>query len=149
MGYERVLYDRYEIPVIEGYEYLFDEKKPVTDYIFINEPPDGFSIYLEKGVKPFTEHLELYRKGDRTFKLVTVKLADRNIHFICFESNPNRDAVVWYFYIELFDKQGDTHILPGQVRVVLSDGSPPILDGNTPFIKILEQINLNEKEKTQ
>ena len=64
MGYERVLYDRYEIPVIEGYEYLFD-------------------------------------------------------------------------------KQGDTHILPGQVRVVLSDGSPPTLDSNTTFIKILEQIKLN------
>jgi hypothetical protein len=41
MGDESVLYDRYEIPVIEGYEYLFDEKKPVTDYIFINEPTDG------------------------------------------------------------------------------------------------------------
>ena len=49
----RVLFDSFEFPVIRGLDYLMDEENPTTDYLFINEPHEKFSMYFERGQKPF------------------------------------------------------------------------------------------------
>ena len=49
----RVLFDSFEFPVIRGLDYLMDEENPTTDYLFINEPHEKFSMYFERGQKHF------------------------------------------------------------------------------------------------
>ena len=49
MTRKRILFDKFEFPRVKGLEYLLDEKKSITDYLFVNEPHDGFSMYFENG----------------------------------------------------------------------------------------------------
>ena len=46
---KRVLFEDFEFPVVKGLEYLMDEENPTTDYLFINEPSEKFSMYFERG----------------------------------------------------------------------------------------------------
>ena len=43
---KRVLFEDFEFPVVKGLEYLMDEENPKTDYLFINEPSEKFSMYF-------------------------------------------------------------------------------------------------------
>ena len=52
---------------------------------------------------------------------------------------------MWYFYVEITDEEGNVHVLPGQVRVVLATGSPLLTDETEKFIEILEQVKLTDK----
>ena len=140
---KRVMFDTFEIPWVRGLDYLMDEENPTTDYLFINEPHDRFSMYFERGQKPF----EVTNKGaaDREYCLFQIKKANRTIHFYCPERILDRESVMWYFYVEITDEEGNVHVLPGQVRVVLATGSPLLTDETEKFIEILEQVKLTDK----
>ena len=139
----KVLFDSFEFPVIRGLDYLMDEENPTTDYLFINEPHKKFSMYFERGQKPF----EVTDKGatDKEYCLFQFKRPNRTIHFYCPERMPDRESVMWYFYVEIFDENGNPHILPGQMRVVLADGCLRMAGGKTQFIEILEQVKLSHE----
>ena len=136
-----IFFDKFEFPVIKGLDYLKDENKPTTDYLFINERNDGFSMYFEKDFPKFTVPKE---KTDREYLLLEFTKPNRKITFFCPEKHKNLDTVVWYFYMELFDDNGGVHTLPGQVRVIADE--PHLWQGeNKPqFLKILEQVKLKE-----
>ena len=137
---KRVLFEDFEFPVVKGLNYLMDEENPTTDYLFINEPHEKFSMYFERGQKPF----EVTDKSstDKAYCLFQMKRPNRTIHFYCPERLPNRESVMWYFYVEIFDENGKPHVLPGQMRVVLADDCLRMSDRKTQFIEILEQVKL-------
>ena len=137
---KRVLFDRFEFPVIRGLNYLMDDKSPTSDYLFINDPHEKFSMYFEVGQK----HFNVTEKGEKEndYCLFQIKRTNRTIHFYCPERLPNRESVMWYFYVEIFDENGNPHVLPGQIRVVLADGCLRMSDGKMQFIEILEQVKL-------
>jgi hypothetical protein len=136
---KRILFDRFEFPKVSGLEYLLDEGKAVTDYLFVNEPNDRFSMYFENGFPTFT----VPEKAERDYCLFELKKTDRIIKFFCPEKRENLNTVVWYFYVELFDKQGTPHALPGQVRVGLNELRSDMAKGKPKFIEVLEGIRLN------
>ena len=137
---KRVLFEDFEFPVVKGLEYLMDEENPTTDYLFINEPNEKFSMYFERGQNPFD--VSQTSETDKPYCLFQIKRKNRTIHFYCPERLPNRESVMWYFYVEILDEYGKVHTLPGQIRVVLADGCLRMSDGKTQFIKILEQVKL-------
>jgi hypothetical protein len=140
------MFDTFEFPRVSGLDYLMDEENPTTDYLFINEPHDRFSMYFERGQKPF----ELADDGatDKEYCLFQMKRPNRTIHFYCPERMPDRESVMWYFYVEIFDENGNPHVLPGQMRVVLADGCLRMAGGKTQFIEILENVQLTEAKNT-
>ncbi|MBQ7391725.1 MAG: hypothetical protein IJV73_03490 [Clostridia bacterium] len=141
MTRKRILFDKFEFPKVSGLEYLLDEEKSITDYLFVNEPHDGFSMYFENGFPTFT----VPENSERSYCLFEMKLSDRIIKFFCPEKHKNLSCVVWYFYVELFDERGVVHKLPGQVRVRRKE--PFLCTGGSEkpkFLEILEQVKLNK-----
>ena len=51
-----VLFDEFEVPKIKGLEYLVNDSLVSSDYMFINELKDGFSMYFEKNFPIFNIH---------------------------------------------------------------------------------------------
>ena len=138
---KRILFGDFEFPRIRGLDYLLDEKKPVTDYLFVNEPRDCFSMYFEDGFPIFT----VPENSERLYCLFEMKLSDRIIKFFCPEKHKNSNHVVWYFYVELFDEGGVAHRLPGQVRVRRKEPFLRIVSIEKPkFLEVLEQVKLNK-----
>lgn len=135
-----ILFGDFEFPMTNKLEYLFNEEKKVTDYLFVNEPRDEFSIYFEKDFPVF----KVPQNSKRPYCLFEINRADRVIKFFCPERLVNLDTVVWYFYVELFDENGGSHILPGQVRIGCKERSFPINKDKLKFINILEEIKLNK-----
>ena len=140
MTEKRILFDKFEFPRINGLEYLLDEQKPVTDYLFVNEPHERFSMYFENGFPIF----KVPENSERPYFLFEIKRPERIIKFFCPEKHANLDTVVWYFYVELLDKKGVAHALPGQIRVDTNDPSVRMMKGKPPFLEILETVRLNE-----
>lgn len=64
------------------------------------------------------------------------------IKFFCPEKYPHLDSVVWYFYVEVFDEQGVSHGLPGQIRVGLNEFQAKLTKGKPKFIEVLESVKL-------
>jgi hypothetical protein len=137
---KRILFGNFEFPRVSGFEYLFDEKKPITDYLFVNEPHEKFSMYFENGFPIF----EVPKNSDRSYCLFEIKSPGRKIKFFCPEKHANLDTVVWYFYVELFDSDGTPYGLPGQVRVDTNDPYVRMMKGKPPFLEILETVKLNK-----
>ena len=139
---KRVLFDRFEFPVIRGLNYLMDDKSPTSDYLFINDPHEKFSMYFEVGQK----HFNVTEKGEKEndYCLFQIKRTNRTIHFYCPERLPNRESVMWYFYVEILDENGKVHTLPGQMRVVLKSSCLRLTDEKEQFIEILEQVKLTD-----
>ena len=135
---KRILFGDFEFPRIRGLDYLLDEKKPVTDYLFVNEPRDYFSMYFENGFPIFT----VPENSERPYCLFELKRPGRMIKFFCPEKYPNLDSVVWYFYVEVFDEQGVAHGLSGQVRVGLDEFQAKLAKGKPKFIEVLESVKL-------
>lgn len=136
---KRILFGEFEFPRMHGLEYLLDEEKPDTSYLFVNEPHDRFSMYFEQGFPRFTvpEH------SDRAYCLFEIKRQGRRISFFCPDRRENLDTVVWYFYVELFDEQGEVHGLPGQVRVAYEDTCIRMRRRKPKFLEVLERVTLN------
>ena len=125
---------------MSGLEYLLNEEKSVTDYLFVNGPHDDFSMYFENGFPTFI----VPENSERPYLLFEVKHPDRVIKFFCPEKHKNLDDVVWYFYLELFDERGIKHRLPGQVRVRKKDPFLRTMGIEKPkFLEILEKVTLN------
>lgn len=141
---KRILFGDFEFPRTNGLKYLLNEELLVTDYLFVNEPHDSFSMYFENGFPIFT----VPENGERPYCLFEMKRPDRMIKFFCPEKHPNLDSVVWYFYVEVFDEQGVAHGLPGQVRVGLDEFQAKLAKGKPKFIEVLENITLNTSAVT-
>lgn len=140
MNEKRILFDKFEFPRIQGLEYLLDEGKSVTDYLFVNEPHEKFSMYFENDFPIF----KVPENSDRSYCLFEIKSPGRKIKFFCPEKHANLDTVVWYFYVELFDAKGAAHGLPGQIRVDTNDPYVRMMKGKPPFFEVLETVKLNE-----
>ena len=135
-----ILFGRFEFPVEKGLEYLVNENVPETDFLLINEPSDAFSMTFEKDFPIFT----VPEKTERDYCLFELKRPTRVIKFFCPEKRENLDAAVWYFYMELYDENGEAHTLPGQVRVEFDGSSIRQVNGKPKFIEVLEHVKLNE-----
>ena len=135
---KRILFGDFEFPRIRGLDYLLDEKKPVTDYLFVNEPRDCFSMYFEDGFPIFT----VPENSERPYCLFELKRPGRMIKFFCPEKYQNLDMAVWYFCMELYDERGEVHTLPGQVRVEFDGGNLRHVKGTPKFIELLEGVKL-------
>ena len=135
---KRILFGDFEFPRTNGLKYLLNEELLVTDYLFVNESHDSFSMYFENGFPIFT----VPENSERPYCLFEMKRSDRRIKFFCPEKHPNLDSVVWYFYVEVFDEQGVAHGLPGQVRVGMRDFRSELAKGKPKFIEVLESVKL-------
>ena len=135
---KRILFGEFEFPVEKGLEYLINENVPETDFLLINEPHDTFSMTFEKDFPIFT----IPKNSDRDYFLFEQKRKDRVIKFFCPEKHENLDLAVWYFFMELYDERGETHTLPGQVRVEFDGNILRQAKGKPKFIELLEQVKL-------
>ena len=141
MAEKRLLFDKFEFPRMAGLKYLPNEGQCVTDYLFVGDRHDAFSMYFESGFPIF----KVPENGERSYCLFEMKRPDRIIKFFCPERYQHLDHVVWYFYVELFDERGVAHKLPGQVRVRQKEPLLRTLHTEKPkFLEILEQITLNK-----
>lgn len=141
MTEKAILFGEFEMPVIGGLEYLVNEGEKETDFLFINEPNESFSMYFEKGFPIFT----VPENTERNYGLFELKRQGKSIKFFCPEKRENIDSVVWYFYLEIGDEKGDIHLLPGQVRVGFDISSMFQTSNKPKFIEVLEQIKLRAK----
>lgn len=142
-----VLFDEFELPIIKGMEYLVNDKIISSDYLFINELNDGFSMYFEKDFPVFN----IPQKSDRNYNLLELKRENKNIKFFCPEKLKSIDSAVWYFYVEIFDECGNIHILPGQVRVSFDGLNMFQAKGIPKLIDVLEKVKIYkeiEREKS-
>lgn len=144
MTNKRILFGDFEFPRTNGLEYLLNEEQTVTDYLFVNEPHDSFSMCFESGFPIF----EVPEGSERPYCLFEMKRPGRMIKFFCPEKHPNLDTVVWYFYVEVFDDQGVPHGLPWQVRVGLDGFQAKLARGKPKFIEVLENVKLNPMTAT-
>ena len=141
---KRILFDKFEFPVIKGLDYLKDDKNVNPDYLFINDKNDGFSMYFEKDFPKFSVPKE---KQDREYLLFEATTPNRKITLFCPQRHKNLNSVVWYFYVELFDNEGISYELPGQVRVEKEAFCINSSNGKPKFIEVLEQINLKQEKE--
>ena len=73
---KRILFGKFEFPRMRGLEYLLDEEKPVTDYLFVNEPNERFSMYFAEGFPRFT----VPENSDREYCLFEIRRQRKKIH---------------------------------------------------------------------
>ena len=135
-----IIFGDFEFPIIKGLEYLTNESLSETDFLLINEPHQDFSLMFEKNFPIFS----IPEKPERDYCLFEIKRRDRVIKFYCPERRQNLEAVVWYFYVEIFDSNGNVHAIPGQVRVEFDGVCLRRIKGKPKFIEVLEQIKLHE-----
>lgn len=138
MTEKSILFGRFEFPVERGLEYLINENVPETDFLLINEPSESFSLMFEKDFPIFT----VPENSDRDYLLFELKRSERVIKFFCPEKHKNLDTAVWYFYMELYDENGEAHTLPGQVRVEFDGNCIRHAKGKPKFIELLEGVKL-------
>ena len=134
---KRILFGDFEFPRTNGLKYLLNEEQLVTDYLFVNEPHERFSMYFENGFPIFT----VPENSERPYCLFEMKRPGRMIKFFCPEKFPHLDSVVWYFYVEVFDERGVPHGLPGQIRI--DEFYSKLTKGKPKFIEVLESVRLN------
>lgn len=144
MNDKRILLDRFEIPRLPGLEYLLDKEKPRTDYLFVNDPHERFSMYFEKDFPKF----RVPDRSEREYCLFDINRQGRKISFFCPEKKKNLDSAVWYFCVELLDGSGEIHELSGQVRVGFDAPCIRAMKSKPRFIEILEQVRLNKEAIT-
>ena len=135
---KRILFGDFEFPRTSGLEYLLNEEQLVTDYLFVNEPHEKFSMYFEDGFPIF----KVPEGSDRPYFLFEMKSPGRMIKFFCPEKHENLDSAVWYFCMELYDESGEVHTLPGQVRVEFDGDILRQAKGKPKFIELLEGVKL-------
>ena len=135
---KNVLFDKYEFPLIKGYEYLINSDNLNSDYLFINEEHNKFSIHFEKDFPMFT----IPKNLERNYCFLELKRSNRIINFFCPEKQENLDSVIWYFYIEITDSHQQTHILPGQIRVELKEKNNSNIKLISKLIEIFEKVKL-------
>ena len=138
MTEKRILFDGFEFPRLGDMEYLMDEGKPSSDYLFINNPYDGFTMYFEKGFPVFA----VSERAGQDYCLLEIKRPDRRIRLFCPERSGSFRSALWYFYVELEDGQGGVLPLTGQIRVDFGGSCLRTVKGKPQFIEVLEQVQL-------
>lgn len=133
-----ISFGSFEFPILDGFEYLVNEEVAETDFLFVNDPHESFSMYFEKGFPIFT----VPQKAERDYCLFEIRKPNRVIKFFCPEKRENLDTAVWYFYVEISDDAGVTHSLPGQVRVEFEGDALRQSKSKPKFIEVLEQVRL-------
>ena len=134
-----IVFEQFEFPRLSGLKYIVNEDISDTDFLFVNDQGDNFSMYFEKGFPIFT----VPEKSERDYGLFELKRQGRIIKFFCPEKRDNLKSVVWYFYVEITDDGGEKHVLPGQVRVSF-DVPALIQAADKPrFIEVLEQVKIS------
>ena len=103
-------------------EYLLNEEQLVTDYLFVNEPHEKFSMYFEDGFPIF----KVPEGSDRPYFLFEMKSPGRMIKFFCPERHKNLDTAVWYFYVEVLDEKGVAHGLPDRSESACATSGPSL-----------------------
>ena len=141
---KKIRFGNFEIPRMRGLEYLLDERKPVTDYLFVNEPNELFSMYFENDFPVFS----VPENTDRPYCLFEMKQPDRTIRFFCPARHKNLTTVVWYFYMEILDEDGVAYGLPGQVTVEIDAPEIHAGTGKPRFVEVLEEITLSHRAIT-
>lgn len=136
-----ILFDEFEVPIIKGLEYLSNEKIINSDYLFINESNDGFSMYFDKEFPVFN----IPENSERNYCLFELKRNNKNIKFFCPEKQKNINSAVWYFYLEMIDERGVVHTLPGQVRVIFDGISIFQVKGVPKLIDVLDKVKIHKK----
>lgn len=133
-----IVFEKFEFPRLSGLEYIVNEDISDTDFLFVNDHGDNFSMYFEKGFPIFT----VPEKSERDYGLFELKRQGRIIKFFCPEKHDNLKSVVWYFYVEITDDGGEKHVLPGQVRVSMD--VPALIQAvdKPRFIEVLEQVKI-------
>lgn len=144
MTEKRILFGDFEFPRARGFKYILNEDKSVSDYLFVNEAHDKFSMYFEDGFPIFM----VPENSDGDYSLFEIKRSGRRIKFFCPEKPKNIKTFVLYFYMELFDEKGTCYTLPGQVRVENDDFRTKLVKGEAKFIKILESVTLAKAKVT-
>lgn len=138
MTKKRILFGKFEFPVERGLEYLVNENVPETDFLCINEPHNTFSVMFEKDFPIFT----VPENFKRDYCLFELRRSGRIIKFFCPEKHKNLNSAIWYFYMELFDENGEAHTLPGQVRVEFDGDFIRQAKGKPKFVELLEGVKL-------
>ena len=133
---KQILFGGFKFPILDGLEYLTDENKSNTDFMFINGPGDSFSMYFEKDFPIFT----VPERTERDYGLFELKRRDKTIRFFCPERRENLSSVVWYFFVEYYDESGGSCVLTGQVRVKLDMPSFIQARKKPGFIDVLERV---------
>ena len=141
MSEKSITFGSFEFPMEKGLEYLINENLSETDFLCINEPHDTFSMMFEKDFPIFSVPENI----DKDYCLFELKRSNRTIRFFCPEKHERLDLAIWYFYLEMIDENGETHTLPGQVRVEFDGNSiRQSSRGKPKFIEVLEQITLRK-----
>ena len=133
-----ICFGKFEFPRVCGLEYQQNEAKSDTDYLFVGDRNDSFSMYFEKDFPIFS----VPDKPDWDYCLFELKRKGRVIRFFCPEKRKDLDSAVWYFYVDLLDEQGAVHSLPGQVRVGFETSLFRPTRSKPKFIEVLESVRL-------
>ena len=136
---KRIIFGKFEFPILPGLVYLLDDERPESDYLFVNEPRESFSMYFEKDFPIFT----VPEKSEIDYCLFELRRTNRVIKFFCPEGRKYLNTAVWYFNVELLDAKGKVHALPGQVRVEFDGNYLRQGKGKPSFIDVLEQVRLS------
>ena len=144
MTEKKILFGDFEFPRARGFKYILNEEKSVSDYLFVNEAHDKFSMYFEDGFPIF----KVPENSERDYALFELKRSGRLIKFFCPERPKNIKSFMLYFYMELFDEEGNCYTLPGQVRIESDDFRMKFGKGEAKFIEVLESVTLAKPKVT-
>lgn len=141
---KRVTFEHYSFPMIPGLIYEKDGNDHSGHLLFIDDPGERFSISFESGMGCID--LRVAEIGRRDFASVELALEHLKIH-LCYpvQDSGNRSSM-GYFHVEMWDKTGRVHVLPGQMRI-----EPPIKyeEGLRTFSALRELISGLRLEQTE
>lgn len=135
---KKINFGKFEFPKVNGLEYLLNENEKDTDYLFVNDLRDEFSIYFEKDFPKFT----LPKDSEKSYCLFEYKLPKRVIKFFCPERQQKGDSTMLYFYVDIIDDGGKAYTLPGQIMLNHITRCFRFMKRKPKFIEVLEQIKL-------
>jgi hypothetical protein len=136
---KRLKFNEFNVPIPKRHKRIID-KDENTEYLFINAPNDIYTVYFHSGMPLYEENiLNMHNEGS----MLEIKLNDRKINFFCPTLSRNRKDGLWFFSIEFFINDNEVFVLPGQILLNSDDVYRKTVEGKLPFVKILEDIQIN------
>ena len=123
MGKEkRVFFENYSFPVLPDLVYEKDGDGHCGQSLFINDPEERFTISFESGMKCLDLQIE---SGFRhCFRSAEIDYQHLKLHLCYPIEDSGARSSMGYFHVEMADKTGRVHVLPGQMRI-----EPPLTYG--------------------